>query len=72
MGGDRQVERRVVGQLPTLMNGLESRGRVIVIGATNLPNNPNPALRPLVRFDSAIGIVIPGRKGRSGILPIYT
>ena len=72
MGGERQVERRVVAQLLALMDGLESRGRVIVIGATNLPNSLDPALRRPGRFDREIEIGIPDRKGRSGILQIHT
>ena len=45
MSGDRQVERRVVAQLLALMDGLESRGQVIVVAATNIPNTLDPALR---------------------------
>ena len=45
MGGEKQVERRVVAQLLALMDGLESRGQIVVIGATNIPNSLDPALR---------------------------
>ncbi len=72
MGGDRQVERRVVAQLLALMDGLESRGEVIVIGATNIPNTLDPALRRPGRFDREICISIPDKKGRLEILDIHT
>jgi transitional endoplasmic reticulum ATPase len=72
MGGERQVERRVVAQLLALMDGLESRGQVIVIGATNIPNTLDPALRRPGRFDREISIGIPDKKGRLEILDIYT
>ncbi len=72
MGGEKQVERRVVAQLLALMDGLESRGDVIVIAATNLPNLIDPALRRPGRFDREIPIDIPDRKGRLQILNIHT
>ena len=72
MGGEKQVERRVVAQLLALMDGLESRGEVIVIGATNIPNSIDPALRRPGRFDREIAIPIPDQKGRMEILGIYT
>ena len=72
MGGERQVERRVVAQLLALMDGLESRGQVIVIGATNIPNTLDPALRRPGRFDREICIGIPDKKGRLEILHIHT
>jgi transitional endoplasmic reticulum ATPase len=72
MGGERQVERRVVAQLLALMDGLESRGQVIVIGATNIPNTLDPALRRPGRFDREISIGIPDKKGRLEILQIHT
>lgn len=72
MGGEKQVERRVVGQLLSLMDGLESRGHVIVIGATNLPNTLEPALRRPGRFDREIVIPIPDKNGRLEILQIHT
>jgi transitional endoplasmic reticulum ATPase len=70
--GDQQVERRVVAQLLALMDGLKSRGRVIVIGATNIPNVLDPALRRPGRFDREISIAIPDKKGRLEILHIHT
>ncbi|MCX5718975.1 MAG: AAA family ATPase, partial [Nitrospirae bacterium] len=72
MGGEKQVERRVVAQLLSLMDGLESRGQVIVIAATNIPNVIDPALRRPGRFDREISIPIPDRNGRLEILHIYT
>jgi transitional endoplasmic reticulum ATPase len=72
MGGEKQVERRVVAQLLSLMDGLESRGEVIVIGATNIPNVIDPALRRPGRFDREISIPIPDRNGRLEILQIHT
>jgi transitional endoplasmic reticulum ATPase len=72
MGGEKQVERRVVAQLLALMDGLESRGEVIVIGATNIPNSLDPALRRPGRFDREIAISIPDQKGRLQILDIHT
>jgi transitional endoplasmic reticulum ATPase len=72
MGGEKQVEKRVVAQLLSLMDGLESRGKVMVIGATNIPNAIDPALRRPGRFDREISISIPDRKGRLEILHIHT
>jgi len=72
MGGEKQVERRVVAQLLALMDGLESRGQVIVIGATNIPNTLDLALRRPGRFDREISIPIPDKNGRLEILQIYT
>lgn len=72
MGGEKQVEKRVVAQLLSLMDGLESRGKVIVIGATNIPNSIDPALRRPGRFDREISISIPDKKGRLEILHIHT
>jgi len=72
MGGEKQVERRVVAQLLALMDGLESRGEVIVIGATNIPNSLDPALRRPGRFDREIAISIPDQRGRLDILHIHT
>jgi transitional endoplasmic reticulum ATPase len=72
MSGDRQVERRVVAQLLALMDGLESRGNVIVIAATNIPNTLDPALRRPGRFDREIGISVPDKDGRREILDIHT
>jgi len=72
MSGEKQVEKRVVAQLLALMDGLKNRGRIVVIGATNLPNLVDPALRRPGRFDREIEIGIPDRKGRAEILDIYT
>ncbi|MFX1538119.1 MAG: CDC48 family AAA ATPase [Promethearchaeota archaeon] len=67
-----EVERRVVAQLLALMDGLETRGQVIVIGATNRPNALDPALRRGGRFDREIEIGIPDRDARLEILMIHT
>ncbi|HEY3162361.1 MAG TPA: CDC48 family AAA ATPase [Vicinamibacterales bacterium] len=67
-----EVEKRVVAQLLALMDGLESRGQVIVIGATNLPNALDPALRRPGRFDREIVIGIPDVDGRREVLEIHT
>jgi transitional endoplasmic reticulum ATPase len=67
-----EVERRVVAQLLALMDGLESRGNIVVIGATNRPNALDPALRRPGRFDREIEIGIPDKNGRLEILQIHT
>lgn len=67
-----EVERRVVAQLLALMDGLESRGRVIIIGATNRPNAVDPALRRPGRFDRELEMKVPGEQGRLEILQIHT
>ena len=67
-----EVERRVVSQLLTLMDGLKGRGKVIVIAATNLPDAIDPALRRPGRFDREIRIGVPDRNGRKEILQIHT
>ena len=67
-----EVERRVVSQLLTLMDGLKGRGKVIVIGATNIPDMIDPALRRPGRFDREIRIDVPDREGRKEILEIHT
>ncbi|MEM0440996.1 MAG: CDC48 family AAA ATPase [Candidatus Caldarchaeum sp.] len=67
-----EVERRVVSQLLTLMDGLKSRGQVIVIGATNRIEAIDPALRRPGRFDREIRIGVPDRNGRKEILLIHT
>ena len=72
MGGEKQVERRVVAQLLALMDGLKSRGQLIVIGATNIPNSLDPALRRPGRFDREISIPVPDKAGRLEILKIHT
>ncbi len=66
------VEKRVVGQLLALMDGLKSRGQVVVIGATNIPNALDTALRRPGRFDREISISIPDRNSRLEILNIHT
>ncbi|WEU40687.1 MAG: CDC48 family AAA ATPase [Candidatus Odinarchaeum yellowstonii] len=65
------VEKRVVAQLLSLMDGLKPRGKVVVIGATNRPNALDPALRRGGRFDREIEIGIPDRNGRKEILQIH-
>jgi len=67
-----EVERRVVSQLLTMMDGLKSRGKVVVIGATNRPNAIDPALRRPGRFDREITLGVPPRAGRLQILKIHT
>jgi len=67
-----EVERRVVAQLLASMDGLKSRGHIIVIGATNRPDAIDEALRRPGRFDREIEIAIPGREGRLEILQIHT
>lgn len=67
-----EVERRVVSQLLTLMDGLKKRGKVIVIAATNRPNAVDPALRRGGRFDREIELPVPDRNGRLEILKIHT
>ncbi len=69
---DQQVEKRVVAQLLALMDGLESRGQVIVIGATNIPQVLDPALRRPGRFDREIAISVPDKRARLEILQIHT
>ena len=67
-----EVERRVVAQLLTMMDGLKSRGKVVVIAATNIPNVLDPALRRPGRFDREIEIGVPQVPGRLNILKIHT
>ncbi|MCK4730334.1 MAG: CDC48 family AAA ATPase [Candidatus Aenigmarchaeota archaeon] len=67
-----EVERRVVSQLLTMMDGLKTRGQVIVIGATNRPDSLDPALRRPGRFDREIVIGIPNSEGRLEILQIHS
>ncbi|MGC8478879.1 MAG: CDC48 family AAA ATPase [Candidatus Micrarchaeia archaeon] len=67
-----EVERRMVSQLLTLLDGMNSRGQVIVIGATNRPNAVDPALRRPGRFDREIEIGVPDRNARKEILQIHT
>jgi transitional endoplasmic reticulum ATPase len=66
------VEKRIVSQLLTLMDGISSRGKIVVIGATNRPNAIDPALRRPGRFDREIEIGIPDEKGRLDILQIHS
>lgn len=67
-----EVEKRVVSQLLTLLDGLKARGKVIVIGATNIPDAIDPALRRPGRFDREIRLTVPDRDGRKEILQIHT
>ena len=67
-----EVERRVVSTLLTQMDGLKSRGKVIVIAATNLPNMLDPALRRSGRFDRELEIPVPDKNGRKEILQIHS
>ena len=67
-----EVERRVVAQLLALMDGLQSRGKVVVIAATNVPNILDSALRRPGRLDREIEIGVPGKEGRLNILKIHT
>jgi transitional endoplasmic reticulum ATPase len=66
------VEKRIVSQLLTLMDGLKTRGKVVIIAATNRPNAIDPALRRPGRFDREIEIGIPDEEGRYDILQIHT
>jgi len=67
-----EVERRVVAQLLSLMDGMGSRGNIIVIGATNRPNAIDPALRRPGRFDREVEIGVPDKSGRYEVLQIHT
>uniref|UniRef100_UPI00358F4AA0 transitional endoplasmic reticulum ATPase-like n=1 Tax=Myxine glutinosa TaxID=7769 RepID=UPI00358F4AA0 len=67
-----EVERRIVSQLLTLMDGLKQRSHVIVMAATNRPNSIDPALRRFGRFDREVDIAIPDSTGRLTILQIHT
>jgi len=67
-----EVEKRVVAQLLALMDGLEARGDVIVIGATNRPEAVDPALRRPGRFDREIEIGVPDKRARKEILQVHT
>ncbi len=67
-----EVEKRVVGQLLVLMDGLKKRKHVVVIGATNIPDAIDPALRRPGRFDREISISVPNKEGRAEILQIHT
>src|ERR671919_153417 len=67
-----EVERRIVAQLLSLMDGLKARGKVVVIGATNRINAIDPALRRPGRFDREIELGVPDRDGRLDVLQIHT
>ncbi len=67
-----EVERRVVAQLLSLMDGLQSRGQVVVVAATNRPNAVDPALRRGGRFDREIEIGVPDKTGRLEVLHVHT
>ncbi len=67
-----EVERRVVAQLLALMDGLKTRGKIVVIAATNVPNILDPALRRPGRFDRELEIGVPNKEGRLNILKIHT
>ena len=67
-----EVEKRVVSQLLTLLDGLKARGKLIIIGATNIPNALDPALRRPGRFDREIELGVPNKEGRKEILQIHT
>jgi transitional endoplasmic reticulum ATPase len=67
-----ETERRIVAQLLTLMDGLKTRGKVVVIAATNRPNSIDPALRRPGRFDREIEIAMPDKPSRLNILEIHT
>jgi len=72
LSGEKQVERRIVAQLLTLMDGLAGRGEVMVLAATNLPDGIDPALRRPGRFDREIRVDPPDRAGRQEILAVHT
>lgn len=67
-----ETEKRIVAQLLTLMDGLKSRGNVVVIGATNIPESIDPALRRPGRFDREIEINIPSKEARKEIFLVHT
>ncbi|HLQ11050.1 MAG TPA: CDC48 family AAA ATPase, partial [Ktedonobacteraceae bacterium] len=67
-----EVERRIVGQLLALMDGMASRGQVVLIGATNQPNALDPAMRRPGRFDREISLRVPDVRGRTEILQIHS
>ena len=67
-----EVEKRVVSQMLTLLDGLKTRGKIIIIGATNIPNSIDPALRRPGRFDREIELGVPNKEGRKEILQIHS
>src|SRR5690606_22867904 len=72
LGSQQQVEKRVVAQLLSLMDGLKSRGQVAIIGATNAPQLIDPALRRPGRFDREINVGVPETRGRRETLAVPT
>ncbi|HEX5141158.1 MAG TPA: CDC48 family AAA ATPase, partial [Dehalococcoidia bacterium] len=72
LGSQQQVEKRVVAQLLSLMDGLKSRGQIAIIGATNAPQLLDPALRRPGRFDREINVGVPERNGRREVLEVHT
>jgi len=72
LSGEKQVERRMVAQLLTLLDGLEARGQVVVMAATNLPDSLDPALRRPGRFDREVRFQPPDTHGRYQILSVHT
>jgi transitional endoplasmic reticulum ATPase len=72
LGSQQQVEKRVVAQLLSLMDGLKSRGQIAIIGATNAPQLIDPALRRPGRFDREINVGVPERNGRREVLEVHT
>ena len=72
LGSQQQVEKRVVAQLLSLMDGLRARGQVAIIGATNAPGLLDPALRRPGRFDREINVGVPERSGRHEVLEVHT
>ena len=72
LSGEKQVERRMVAQLLTLLDGLEARGQVVVMAATNLPDSLDPALRRPGRFDREVRFRPPNRAAREQILSVHT
>jgi transitional endoplasmic reticulum ATPase len=67
-----EVEKRVVAQLLAIMDGIKSRGKVVVIAASNIPNTLDPALRRPGRFDREIEIGVPSKTGRLSVMKIHT
>ena len=67
-----EVEKRVVAQLLAIMDGIKSRGKVVVIAASNIPNSLDPALRRPGRFDREIEIGVPNKTGRLSVMKIHT
>jgi len=67
-----EVEKRIVSQLLTLMDGMKARAHIVVIGATNRPNTLDPALRRFGRFDREVDIGVPDENGRLEVIRIHT